>query len=149
MSKHKRVRWEEHPSSDKSVKIIENPDSFYDQTPVWSFSRCDFESERWSMCDNEDCLAGLMKRLKAFEGMKWRDILLDKSGRRNNTKNHSMPVSHLCREAQKRYYILKLDEYPEIYSLTVTGKQRLFGVLDDNVFSIIWFDKNHQICPCH
>ena len=37
------------PLNEKVPKQRENPNSFFDWSPSWSFSRCDFEHEKWSL----------------------------------------------------------------------------------------------------
>lgn len=149
MNKKKHTNREFDPVSRKNIKTIENPTEFYDQHPTWSFSKCDFEHSEWSMPCHQECLSNLMIRLKALEGQQWKEILLDKSGRKNNTKNHAVPVRNIVKDAQKRLKEINLDDFDEIYSLTVTGIQRLWGVMVDGVFCVVWFDTKHEIFPSH
>lgn len=147
MSKKRVVRQEYTATSEKQAKTVVNPDSFYNHYPIWSFSKCDFDHDRWSMPCHQECLSDLMKRLKAFEGQQWKEILSDTSGRRNNTKNHSIPISDLIKEAQSRLAEINLDDFDKLYSLTITGERRLWGVITEGTFYIIWFDTDHEICP--
>lgn len=43
----KTVKQAIRASAGKVPKAEFNPDSYYDQTPVWSFCFCDFEHEKW------------------------------------------------------------------------------------------------------
>lgn len=145
--KGKLISQEKVIIGDRSPKIINNPDSFYGQTPVWSFSRCDFEHEKWGICRSLDYVEGILSRLKSYEGQTWRQILTDTAGRRSNTKNHAIEIHKMCREAQTRLSDINLDEFDALYSLTITGKQRLWGIIIEGVFCVLWFDKEHEICP--
>ena len=137
-------------SNQKRPTRITNPESFYDQTPVWSFSLCDFYHEKWgfsSSSQSYEDLSTLLLRLKDFEGQSWRQILSDTSGRKNNTKNHAIPINNLDKEAQKRLEEIKLDDIDKLYSLSVTGKRRVWGTIIDGTFCIVWYDTEHEVCP--
>lgn len=150
MSKRdKHVKREFDPADGKTPKHIEDPDSFYALKPSWSFAKCDFDHDKWGLSGNEDALPDILRRLKAFEGMKWEDILTDKSGRRHGTKNHAIPISDLTPCAQSCISHLHLDDFDCLYSLTITGRKRLWGVMAEGVYCIIWFDPEHEICPSH
>lgn len=145
--KKKQIIQEYSASGRKEPTNIVNPKSFYDQTPVWSFWRCDFEHDRWGIGLHNRYLPELLRRLKAFEGMKWKEILSDTAGRNSNTKNHIVAVSDLDKKVQKRLEELKLDDFDEICSLTITGVRRLWGIVIDGTFYVVWFDVNHEIYP--
>lgn len=145
--KNKKVPPTYIASDKKKPAIIENPRSFYGKTPVWSFSRCDFEHDKWSVFVNQEKLPSLLLRLKTFEGQTWNEILSDTSGRKCNTKNHSIPRTKLTKEAQKRIEEINLDDFDEIYSLSITGQHRLWGVIIDGTFCIVWYDLDHEIYP--
>ena len=143
----KHAAWAEPQNIGKHAKSIENPDSFYDQIPTWSFSKCDFSHSEWGVGANIKILPKIIIRLAAWEGQKWKDILTDTSGRKGNTKNHLVPMSHLIREAQLRISEIKLEDFDGLYSLSVDGGVRIWGVIIDGVFCLVWIDSNHGICP--
>jgi hypothetical protein len=61
--------------------------------------------------------------------------------------NHRVSVEILCKEARDRLSELKLDDVDELLSLRLTGAQRIWGILEHNVVSLLWWDPNHQVCP--
>ena len=141
----KNAKSKEQPSVSKQVKTHEDPESYFRQNPIWSFSLCDFEHEKWGICKDIHCVNKVLKKLKAYQQQTWNDILTDKSGRNGNTKNHGIPFSLICRDAQKRASYFKLDQYDTIHSLTIDGKHRLWGILEENIFHIVWSDPQHEI----
>lgn len=145
----KTVKQAIRASAGKVPKAEFNPDSYYDQTPVWSFCFCDFEHEKWGLCRDRDRLEGLFKRLCALERQTWREIKLDKSGRNGKTKHHFIAKQDLIKEAQRRLEAIKLDQYEELYSLSITGEQRLWGIMDNGTYHILWYDQKHEICTSH
>jgi len=158
---HKRVKQAEKARPQKQPKINEaliqnkkeskstyNPNSFYNQNPTWSFSKCDFDHEDWGLCSCVDmrAMSKILKSLNSWEYQSWNDILTATSGKRNGTRNHAISVGEIIKPAQKRLEELNLY-YDELYSLRLTGAERLWGIIEGGVFRVIWYDPNHEICP--
>jgi hypothetical protein len=81
----------------------------------------------------------ILDKLKSFENSTWPEI--ERHG------SHTVGVHKIIREAQRRLYDLKLDDTDELYSLRLTGTERLWGLRQNDVFSLLWWDPNHEICP--
>lgn len=90
----------------------------------------------------------LLEDLKPREKMTWAELLTQNGGRGKNggTNSHSIPVYQLIKEAQDRVTELGIVT-DELLSLRIDGKKRVFGVLEAGVLNIVWFDRNHEICP--
>lgn len=58
--------------------------------------------------------------------------------------NHPMPIAKLSREARDRIEVLNLDEQT-LFQLDLKTPARLWGILEHNIFHIIWLDKNHEV----
>lgn len=143
----KKAKYNSFEVSSKDPVVTQGSDSYYGQTPVWSFSRCDFDHEKWGICNHTDCVNDLLRRLNSFERSTWGDIFMDTAGRRSNTKNHAIETSRIIKEAQQRLSDINLDDFDTLHSLTITGKQRLWGVMVSGVFCVVWLDRAHEICP--
>jgi hypothetical protein len=80
-------------------------------------------------------------RLAQFETMTWSEILVQAK-----KQNHSIEVTDLCKEARRR-----LEErrflLDEVVSLRLSGKERVFGYLENGVLVLLWWDPDHQVCP--
>lgn len=126
-------------SSERKLKIRENPDSYFDWTPSWSFSKCDLEHEKWSL-KKSDIFSEIIPKLISFEKRKWSDIVSD------NKHNHWIGCEKLSREAQKRLDEIKIY-YESLFSLRLNGTLRLFGYIENGIFYIIWYDPDHEVCP--
>ena len=131
----------------KPVKPEDTSKDFYDKYPQWLFQRCDFEHPKWGMSCNSGALTKVFRYLSNLESQKWGEILTDKSGRRNNTRNHEIELSDLSKEAQKRATDINVDEFDALCSIAVGGRERVWGHISDGVFCIIWFDMQHEIYP--
>lgn len=126
----------------KNPKSSIDPTSYLGKNPVWQFRRIDKEHARWSLRDCCNFNKDVLEKLHDFEGMPWSEII--------NTNgvdtNHFVQITDLCKEAQKRLETLKVYE-DELFSLRLSNTKRLFGILNDGVFRVLWYDPKHEICP--
>lgn len=134
------------PDAKKTPKTSSNPDEFYSKYPVWQFQKCDVEHPKWSITNCDDLHTKVIDKLVSFERMKWSDIITTTSGRKSNTRNHFIEIRECCKDAQKRAGELKIFE-DSMLSIALGSKLRLFGIMNDNVFSIVWYDEDHEIYP--
>jgi len=138
MPKNKIPKSENFASS-KTPKNIVNPNSYYSKSPSWRFSKADNEHERWSFTKND--VFGdmdIVGRLSDFEKQVWQDIIGD--------RNHFIDTHRLIKEARDRMVDLGLY-YDSVFSLTLNGRERIFGIMEDGVLFFLWYDRKHEICP--
>lgn len=128
----------------KQAKSIEKPESFLSKHPSWRFERADTEY-RWSIV-----YAGfseIIRSLRNFERMTWGEIA-KQTHDNGKSSNHYVALNDLCKEAQKRFSELNLEEYADqVYSLRLMNKTRIYGILRDGIFSILWYEEEHEIYP--
>lgn len=137
----KKTRRKEKASNKKSTQQKENANSFLSKTPTWRFMSSDVEHDKWSLHNNCSSTFELINNLKKFEGMTWSDIMV-----KGKKQNHHIEVASCIKEAQTRLNNLNIYE-DQLFSLRLTGTTRIYGILKDGVFSILWYDCNHEICP--
>lgn len=139
------------PSVKESAKqkgravYVEDPEEYKTKTPAWAFSRCD--TEKWALCGCKEIYDSVIKKLGDFEGLTWMEIMSQSGGRSHGTNSHFEDVGELIREAQKRLRELHLDDLDQVFSLRLSGTERIYGILNDRVLRIIWYDPNHEIYP--
>lgn len=143
--KSKTVRQKESVSVSKHPKIVEDPSSYWGMHSVWSFRSLDTGYHKWGLSQPTTLFEDVICKLKEFEGMTWASIMSASGGRSHGTNSHFENVSELTPEAQKRWIALHLEDYDRVFSLRLTGVQRLFGILEGGVFRIVWFDQKHEI----
>lgn len=79
------------------------------------------------------------KKLRDYESMTWDEI---------KTRDHSIALSKLVRQAQSRLHELKLDDFDELWRLQFDGLKRLWGLrVEDDWFFALWWDPLHKVCP--
>lgn len=142
----KKPKHQIEPLGNKKPKSGGNPDLYLNKTPSWCFTRCDKEHAKWRFC-SEQFDEEIMDKLISYGNMKWQEIQSASGGKKagNGTNSHFIPVGDLSKDAQKRLEELHI-QVDELFSLRLTGKRRLFGLVEQGVFKIIWLDNNHEIC---
>jgi hypothetical protein len=62
-------------------------------------------------------------------------------------KNHSIPLDHVTKAARDRLKEMNRDDLDPLFSLRLSGKVRIWGWRDQELFYIIWWDPEHTVCP--
>lgn len=78
---------------------------------------------------------------KLFESQKltWHDL--------RNNGSHAVNRIDLCADAQKRLTQIQKDDLDQLFSLRLTGRKRIWGIKEGNIFWLLWWDPNHEVCP--
>ncbi|MGM0302107.1 hypothetical protein IGI66_001724 [Enterococcus sp. AZ048] len=147
---NKRVKQREKPSkkkviqaeeiSPKEAKSVVDARAYLNSKPVWKFKRIDHTHEKWNFNNCSD-MGSTLKKLADFESMTWNDIQVN--AKKNN---HFINVSDMIKEAGQRLDYLGIVE-DQLFSLRITGKMRIFGILRTGEFEVLWLDCDHEICP--
>lgn len=128
-------------TSKKDPKLSSNPDIYYDRNPNWRISRIELSDPYgWHNLDVVMVIY-IKEKLSHFETMTWREILLDAK-----KQNHFISVDRLSKNAQDRLIETNQDDVEELLSLRLSGKERIWGVLEQGTLNLLWWDPNHQIC---
>jgi len=128
------------PPISKTPKLGKIPRE--DGSIIFSFLKFDGQS-KWCLAEKAHThdFWEIGEKLKSFEQMQWKHLAADQEN------HHSVPFYKISNDAQKVAGDLKIDDYEEIWSLRLTGTQRLWGVRDEQYFIAIWWDPDHQIYP--
>ena len=111
-------------------------------TIVWLLGQMDFDGEwSWAKITMLE-FRHVHAKLKEFEKLTWAEA---STGHRPRLKR--IPVERICREAQQRLAVLKLDDTTELYELHINGKRRVWGLRQEPAFMPLWWDPEHTVCP--
>lgn len=110
-----------------------------DQCPAWRLGRIDFDGPWCPKSLGQDKLVEITRKLGQFESQSWSDLV------RHGC--HPVGTNDLIKKARDRLAVLKLDDIGQLYSVRLTGVNRIWGVKIRNVFIAIWWDPEHEICP--
>ena len=96
---------------------------------------------RWGGDDHDTAsFAEISEKIKEYEKRKWGDIITDGI-------NHPSEVEDLCAEARTRLVQLALDDHDRLFRFRFSGAQRLWGVREDDLFRVLWWDPLHKVWP--
>jgi len=111
------------------------------EEPVWQFNLLDWDG-KWGWRNiKANKWQDILSKLGHFETRTWADI-------KSHTGSHLVLMID-CPNSQviQRLTELKLDDIDELFSLRLSGKERIFGILDGHIFKILWWDPNHEVWP--
>jgi hypothetical protein len=137
---HKRIPALEELRQEKKPRASPQED-WWAKTPAWRISRLEMSDPFGWHELNEETLHEVRGKLGQFESMTLNEIFVTARSR-----NHSVQVANLCSKAKQRLVELKLV-VDEIYSLRLSGEQRIWCTLFENILTILWWDPKHQVCP--
>lgn len=107
--------------------------------PIWRIGRIDFDGPWCPKGIHKEVLLQVVSKLKHFESTPWTEI--ERHG------SHFIAVKDLIPDAKKRLQLLRLDDTDVLFSLRLSGRERLWGLRSNDVFAVLWWDPEHQICP--
>jgi len=144
----KIVKQREKVQNVKKPISVENPEGYLGKHPTWAFKQCDLDSDKWSIKKSDSFYDDILVKLISYEGMTWSEIQSASGGKKagKGTNNHFEDISEMSKEAQRRARELHLD-VDQLFSLRLSGKERLYGILDNGVFSVLWYDAEHEVYP--
>lgn len=142
MSKRKKKKpfQEVHPSSERQPRGIKKAQRIESNLIAWHLRIVDQEGRwGWNRVDQTTFWKEIFLKISDFETMTYSEIL--------GKDNHEIPISNIIREAQIRLKEIEQDDVDHLVSLHITGKKRIWGIRDQNIFKVLWWDPNHEICP--
>lgn len=89
-----------------------------------------------------DKLKEIREKLGHLESRTWADILVHAK-----KQNHFISVDKISKQARDRLESLHLDDTDALVSLRLSGKERVWGILQENALLLLWWDPGHGICP--
>lgn len=106
----------------------------------WRLDRVDLDGPwAFNQIDINHLLTEVIPKLHEFETMTWAEI-------DGPTGSHFIRCSELTKLAQDRQNQVASD-VDELFSLRLTGPQRIWGVRDVATLRILWWDPQHEVCP--
>lgn len=133
------------PRSRFSPKQLKEPRSTSSgsesERPAWHVSSIDSRGRwGWQGLSSKDLWERIHPKLIDFESMTWAEI-------KRSGNSHSVDISQLCKEAQRRLIEIDQDDLDDLFSLRLSGTERLWGIRDGRVMRLLWWDPNHEVCP--
>lgn len=127
------------PSDARQARADGDPRGYLQKTPAWRFGQLQFDG-CWSWSAVEPTYwRQLHEKLRSVESMTWTDI--ERSG------SHQVELARLHVELRNRLRALRLDDLDGLFSLRLSGTERVWGIRDQGVLRVLFWDPDHEICP--
>lgn len=121
-----------------------------DLRPVWRTRWLDRDGPwGWDKISQPE-LEAVASFLRAMEALTWKQVWAQQAGgeRRRGAKHKYIPMADCVDEAQRRLRNLRLAEYDgNWFRFRLQGQWRLWGIEQEGVFNLVWWDAHHQVCP--
>ena len=91
----------------------------------------------WLKCVSTEKFHDILQKKGQFEGMSW--DAMQKNG------SHNIEAYRLEKPARDRLEEIGLDDIDHLYSLRLTGTNRIWCIQDLNLLRVIWWDPDHQV----
>lgn len=108
------------------------------QKPVWRFAIMDFDGPFGWRGFDPVLLPEINGKLANFETMTWQQIKVAGS--------HPVLIEEIAKAARDRLAEIGQEDLDELFSLRLSGKRRIWGILDRNQLKILWWDPEHRVC---
>lgn len=133
---------------DREVRIAQDPESNRDKYPAWQVGMIDIDGTwGWKNVQGLYWWDTIQDKLKNFETMTWQEIYDANGGRQHGNNNHEIPIDKLSKSARIRLKYLGYTDIDTLFSLRLSGTERVWGLLVGNVLKIIWYDASHEVYP--
>jgi len=109
---------------------------------MWDTKQAEFDGLfSWKGCSHETLLTEVIPKLQACQSISWESL--------GQNGSHQVSTNQLCKEAFARLkeHIDPDGNIDRLYSLRLSGKQRIWGFRDRHMLCILWWDPEHRVCP--
>lgn len=107
---------------------------------VWRFSSVDRGGPfAWQNLEDPAVYKAVMEKLHYFETME--ETVIRAGG------SHPVSIDQICKEARQRLEDICLDDIDELMSFRLTGAERVWCRMDNNMMLVLWWDPGHRVCP--
>jgi hypothetical protein len=108
--------------------------------PSWRFSTVD-KAGPFAWPINDAIEQEILQKLHNFDSMRWNKI--------EGPDHHLINRDKLTKEANERLLKINQDDVGQLFSFHFDGKARIFGIRDNGVVKLLWWDPEHKVCISH
>ena len=107
---------------------------------VWQFASFDRNGPyAWSGLSDASHYKKVMEKLHQFETMQETE--------RRAQGSHPVPINNISKSARDRLFETERDDAEELMSFRVSGRERVWCLIDRNIMVVLWWDPRHEVCP--
>lgn len=137
------------PGSSKVVPAVTDAKSIDPEPFAWSADAIDHEySGEWDWHLNPKEAKDVLDVLANLSLSTWAEVKAQmvNSKSKSHKKHHDQSVDSICKAARDRLDELQIN-VERVFRLRHGNMIRIWGYMDRAVFQIVWFDRNHRVCP--
>ena len=86
-----------------------------------------------------------------YSNMTWIQVKQQTHDKSNKSKNHFLGYDTLSKEAKERVEFIRKNDDDDletrIFSFSFNNLIRVIGIVDSDIFHVVWYDPNHKFCP--
>ena len=107
----------------------------------WKTDEADHDGDfGWNKVAMDKLFDDIIPKLQEFESMHWMEV--------ENNRNHFISTDNISKEAKDRLASINREDEDTLFSLHLNGKERIWGIRENNVLKLLWWDPEHKVCPC-
>jgi hypothetical protein len=135
----KKPVWAQSPPTEKTPKGLGKAESYKTQHPSWRTHLVDMSGPfGWDQATVDLVLRRVVTKLHNYESMTFEQM--EEAG------CHDIAWERLSRDARARLEATNLADL-DLYSVVITGRQRVLARRDVARLHILWWDPDHKACP--
>jgi hypothetical protein len=125
----------------KKAPVIAEPVPLYnEEKAAWRISRIQLIAPYGFRELDVEGISRVKERLGALERNSWKDIFI-----RDKHYNHQIEVDELKCAIAKKWMEDNLPDQHSLWTIRVTGKERIWGILAEGAYQIVFWDPEHLI----
>jgi hypothetical protein len=129
-------------SGQKTPVIAESVTVYEDRKLAWRISKIQLiEPYGWHVLDATS-VAEMKQKLGSLERNTWRDVFV-----RDARNNHSIRTDQLKCPIARKWMAEYMPDQPLLWTIRVSGKERIWGIISEGAYQIVFWDPDHLIWP--
>jgi hypothetical protein len=140
VSELKKPKIVENVQSKKSPVIAESVSLYDDDKAAWRVGRIQIVDPYGFHELDATGIARVKERLASLERSTWKDIFI-----RDAEYNHQIEVQNLRCQIAKKWMEDHLPDQPCLWTIRVTARERIWGILAEKAYQIVFWDPEHLI----
>jgi hypothetical protein len=137
----KQPKFKQQPVTQKKPTAAADG-AYYHLRPSWRISILEMAGPYgWHACDLGK-LQEIREKLRDFEKSTWGELIMRSNGRHHFIERHKLNGG-----ARARLEAMGQEDIDAVFSLRLTGTERVFGIMEAGVLKVLWWDSDHQVCP--
>jgi len=138
--KTKKPHQKHSPPNRKKARGIKKAQNTENAFCAWNTNYIDCGGRwSWNNIDPKIWWDYICKARDDFKTMKWSEII--------GKHHHPIDVCKIIPEAQKRLEEINQHDTDVLYSFTIGGSSRIWGIRERSTFKVLWWDPDHEIYP--